>query len=240
MSVRFGPSSDPGEKECGCVGASSRRLWCSLSPRAAVAVAARRGSGGGGGLGGATTTTAAEPRQVQDAPLKSTEIGVTPTTITVTVIADVNNSIRPGLFKGSWDGMKAWGDYINSQGGLACRKVVVKEGDAKLSPTDAANAVAAACGDSVAMVGTTALFLQDVSRDGHVQGQGRRGDGPPRHRRAADRGRAAVLADLVRDAADRFVVPVQRHRPAHVPRRLHAVRLLLQASSARPRCTVCS
>ena len=57
----------------------------------------------------------------------------------------------------------AWGDYINSQGGLACRKVVVKEGDAKLSSTDAANAVAAACGDSIATVGTTALFLQDVS-----------------------------------------------------------------------------
>ena len=88
---------------------------------------------------------------------------MTPKTITVTVVADVNNSIRPGLFKGSWDGVKAWGDYMNSLGGLACRKVVVKEGDSKLSPTDAANGVAAACGNSLAMVGTTALFLQDVS-----------------------------------------------------------------------------
>jgi hypothetical protein len=112
-------------------------------------------------------------------PLQSTEIGVTSTTITVTVIADVNNSIRPGLFKGSWDGMVAWGKYINAQGGLACRKVVVKEGDSKLSPTDAANAdaanadaanaVAAACGDSMATVGTTALFLQDVSVMNHCK-----------------------------------------------------------------------
>ena len=67
---------------------------------------------------------------------------MTPTTITVTVIADVVNPIRPGLFQGSLDGVKAWGDYMNSQGGLACRKVVVKEADSKLSSADAANAVA--------------------------------------------------------------------------------------------------
>src|SRR5260221_2357781 len=95
--------------------------------------------------------------------MQRTEVGVTPTTITVTVVADVNNSVRPGLFKGSWDGVKAWGDYMNSKGGLACRHVIVKQGDAKLSPTDASNAVAAACGNSVALVGTTALFLQNVS-----------------------------------------------------------------------------
>ena len=84
-----------------------------------------KASPGGDDLSGATTTTAASPGKC-DTPLKASEVGVSPTTITVTVIADVNNSIRPGLFKGSWDGMKAWGDYINSKGGLACRKVVVK------------------------------------------------------------------------------------------------------------------
>ena len=35
-----------------------------------------------------------------------TEVGVTAKTITVTVMADVNNSIRPGLFKGAADGVK--------------------------------------------------------------------------------------------------------------------------------------
>jgi Periplasmic binding protein len=122
------------------------------------------GNGGDTGLGGVTTTTAADSSGAcKTAKLTSPEVGVTPKTITVTVVADVNNSIRPGLFKGSWDGMKAWGEYINSKGGLACRKVVVKQGDSKLSPTDATNAVAAACADSVALVGTTALFLQDVT-----------------------------------------------------------------------------
>ena len=143
--------------------------WCVVATALVLGVSACGGgssnkssSGGGDGLGGATTTSVASPGKC-DNTLTSSEVGVTPKTITVTVVADVNNSIRPGLFKGSWDGMKAWGDYTNSIGGLACRKVVVKEGDAKLSPTDAFNAAAAACSDSVAMVGTTALFLQDVS-----------------------------------------------------------------------------
>src|SRR5262249_33168636 len=98
-----------------------------------------------------------------NATLTSPETGVTPKTITVTTIADVVNQVRPGLFRGSWEGMNAWADYMNANGGLACRKVVVKNADSKLSPTDAANALAAACGDSIATVGTTALFLQDVT-----------------------------------------------------------------------------
>lgn len=121
------------------------------------------GGSGGGGLGGPTTTAPAADSACKTATLTAPEIGVTAKTITVTVVADVDNGFRPGLFKGSWDGVKAWGDYMNSKGGLACRKVVVKTADAKLSPTDANNAVAAACGNSVALVGTTALFFQNVS-----------------------------------------------------------------------------
>jgi len=146
-----------------------RLRWCVLATALVLLVTACGGgsgsskaasNGGGDGLGGGATTTPVTSAGKCDTPLTSPEVGVTDKTITVTVVADVNNSIRPGLFKGSWDGMKAWGDYINSIGGLACRKVVVKQGDAKLSPTDAANAVSAACGDSIALVGTTALFLQ--------------------------------------------------------------------------------
>src|SRR5207244_3997753 len=80
-----------------------------------------------------------------------------------TVMADVNNAVRPGLFKGSLDAMKAWGEYINATGGLACRQVVVKQVDSKLSADDAKNGINAACGNSLATVGTTALFLTDVS-----------------------------------------------------------------------------
>jgi hypothetical protein len=146
-----------------------RLRLCVLATALVLVVTACSGSssksdgGGGGGLGGPTTTAPAADAACKTAALTSPEIGVTPKTITVTVVADVDNGFRPGLFKGSWDGVKAWGDYMNSKGGLACRKVVVKTADAKLSPTDADNAVAAACGNSVALVGTTALFFQNVS-----------------------------------------------------------------------------
>ena len=95
--------------------------------------------------------------------LQSTEVGVSPTTITVTVIADTGSPLRPGLFQGSVDAVKAWADYINANGGLACRQVVVKAADSKLTADDARNAVTTACGNSLAMVGTTALFLDDMS-----------------------------------------------------------------------------
>jgi len=145
-----------------------RLRWCVPATALVVLVAAcgggssGKGGSAGGGLGGTTTTSVASPGKC-DTTLTSADVGVTPKTITVTVLADVNNPIRPGVFKGSWDGVKAWGDYMNSVGGLACRKVVVKEADSKLSPTDAGNAVSAACSTSLGLVGTTALFLQDVS-----------------------------------------------------------------------------
>ncbi len=148
-----------------------RLRWCVLATALVLGISAcssggssgGTAGGGGGGLGGPTTPSTAATDACKTATLTSPEIGVTAKTITVTVVADVQNGFRPGLFKGSWDGVKAWGDYINSKGGLACRTVVVKEADSKLSPTDANNAVAAACGNSVAMVGTTALFFSNVS-----------------------------------------------------------------------------
>src|SRR4029077_5212168 len=95
--------------------------------------------------------------------LTASEVGVSPTTITVSVIADTGSSLRPGLFQGSVDGVKAWADYINANGGLACRQIVVKALDSKLSGDDARNAMTTACGDSLALVGTTAVFLTDMS-----------------------------------------------------------------------------
>ena len=103
------------------------------------------------------------PEACKTATLTSPEIGVTDKTITVTTIADVGSPIRPGLFLGSFNAVKAWADYMNANGGLACRKVVVKTVDSQLNPDNSRNGVSTACGDSVALVGTTALFLQDVS-----------------------------------------------------------------------------
>ena len=158
----------------------------------------------------------------------------------MTVVADVNNSIRPGLFKGSWDGVKAWGDYMNSQGGLACRKVVVKQGDSKLSPTDATNAAAAACSDSVAMIGTTALFLQDVSGMESCKDKAGVATGIPDIAVTQTEVGAAVFEDLVRGTADRFGVSVQRDGPRGRSRSGTRSTTTSSTSSARTRCTACS
>ena len=106
------------------------------------------------------STTADQCKTTQ---LTGSEIGVTPTTITVTVVADTGSPLRPGLFQGSVDGVEAWAKYINANGGLACRQVVVKAADSKLTADDAKNSVTTACQNSLALVGTTALFLDDMS-----------------------------------------------------------------------------
>ncbi len=69
---------------------------------------------------------------------KSTEKGVTDTTITVTVVAAIDVPGFPGLFQGNHDGVDAWADYINNSCKpkntcVAGRKIVVKHVDSKLS-----------------------------------------------------------------------------------------------------------
>jgi Periplasmic binding protein len=118
----------------------------------------------GGDIGGtsvpANTPTTSD--QCATTQLEATEVGVSPTTITVTVAADTGSPLRPGLFQGSVDAVEAWAKYINANGGLACRKVVVKAADTKLTADDAQNAITTACGNSFSLVGTTALFLDNM------------------------------------------------------------------------------
>jgi len=117
---------------------------------------------------GGLTTSPQQPTETTSDVCKTTtltasEVGVSPKTITVSVMADTGSSLRPGLFQGSVDAVKAWADYINAKGGLACRQVVVKALDSKLSGDDAKNGITTACANSLAMVGTTALFLDDMT-----------------------------------------------------------------------------
>ena len=94
---------------------------------------------------------------------KATEVGVTPTTIRIAVIADVSTPLAPGLFKGAADAVQGWGKYINAHGGLAGRKVQVDFIDSKLSADETRNAIIQACQNDFATVGTTALFLNNVT-----------------------------------------------------------------------------
>jgi hypothetical protein len=113
--------------------------------------------------GAATTTVSPAQAKCAGATLTASETGVTASTITIGSMADTGSSIRPGLFLGSIDAMKAWATYKNAHGGVGCRKVVVKVGDSKLSSDEAKNFATQSCSNALAMVGTTALFFNDMS-----------------------------------------------------------------------------
>ena len=98
---------------------------------------------GAGALAAASSSAGA----AGEAP-KATEVGITATEIHIAVVADVDNTIRPGLFQDVVNGVKGFGDYINSKAGgkgLAGRKVVVDFIDSHLNPTETRNATIKAC-----------------------------------------------------------------------------------------------
>jgi hypothetical protein len=116
------------------------------------------------GIVAALTPASAGARPSRDQAPTGTEVGVTKDTIRIAVIADVDNAARPGLFQNSVNGVKAFAKYVNSHGGLAGgRKVEVDFIDSHLSADEAHNAVIRACQEDFALVGTTALFLNDVT-----------------------------------------------------------------------------
>jgi hypothetical protein len=113
------------------------------------------------GLVGALVPTAAAARPQQQPP--AGEIGVTADTIRIAVIADVDNPARPGLFQGSVNGVRAFAKFVNANGGVAGgRKVQVDFIDSKLSSDEARNALVQACQEDFAIVGTTALFMNNI------------------------------------------------------------------------------
>jgi Periplasmic binding protein len=96
---------------------------------------------------------------------KATEIGVSPDTIRIAVVADVDNPFAPGLFQGVVDGVHGAVDYINSKaggGGIAGRKLAVDFIDSKLNANAARNGVITACSQDLALVGTAALMLNSA------------------------------------------------------------------------------
>lgn len=114
--------------------------------------------------GGTTSTTSALAAKCKSAPLEASETGVTATEIHIGVMADTGSPLRPGLFQGSVDGVKAWAAWKNAtEGGVGCRKVVVDAYDSKLSPDESRNGATKACSNDIALVGTTALFFQDMT-----------------------------------------------------------------------------
>ena len=126
---------------------SSKPTTAASSPTAAAAAA---------------TTSTSSPGSC-NVPLTATDVGVTPTTITIEVMADVGSSLAPGLFQGNLDAINAFAAYLNQRGGLACRHVVVRTWDSKLDPTESKDGQLDACANAFALVGTNALFNPDPS-----------------------------------------------------------------------------
>ena len=115
------------------------------------------------GIGwGVMPAAGAVPAQSQPGGSPESEIGVTADTIRIAVIADVDNPARPGVFQGIVNGVQAFAKYQNGHGKLAGRNVQVDFIDSHLSADEARNAVIRACQEDFALVGTSALFLNNV------------------------------------------------------------------------------
>jgi ABC-type branched-subunit amino acid transport system substrate-binding protein len=110
----------------------------------------------------AATLTGA-PALAQSKSNSASDVGVTASTIKVAVIADVDNSIVPGVLQGVVDGVEGWGKYVNANGGIGGRKVQVDFIDSKLNPNTARDATITGCGQDFALVGTAALLLNDIT-----------------------------------------------------------------------------
>jgi ABC-type branched-subunit amino acid transport system substrate-binding protein len=113
---------------------------------ATATIASARVGGGGGG----------------DQALEATDVGVSADEIRIAVLADVENDLQPGLFQGTPDAMEGFEEYINDQGGLAGRKLVVDFIDSHLDADETRNAIVEACENDFALVATTSLFLNNI------------------------------------------------------------------------------
>ena len=75
------------------------------------------------------------------------------------MVADNDNPFVPGIFKGAADAVQGAAKYINANGGIAGRKLVVDVYDSKLNANETRNAFISACEKDFALVGTTSLFV---------------------------------------------------------------------------------
>ncbi|MGH9305335.1 MAG: ABC transporter substrate-binding protein [Acidimicrobiales bacterium] len=87
----------------------------------------------------------------------ATDVGVTANSITIANVSDISGP-SPGLFTSAQQGEAAAVAYINSQGGIYGRKVILKSRDDQEDTGQNRTQVLASCQDSFAMVGNTSAF----------------------------------------------------------------------------------
>ncbi len=120
----------------------------------AAACGSSKKSSTSGTTAGASSATSAAPSGPATA---ASGPGITATTITAGVLADVSGPV-PGLFQGGVNGVDAYFQYINSKGGVDGRKLDMKFQDSQLSCAGAQNASTALASTTFALVGSWADF----------------------------------------------------------------------------------
>jgi ABC-type branched-subunit amino acid transport system substrate-binding protein len=96
------------------------------------------------------------PAKVTPAEQAST-VGVTSKSVTVGNVATITGPV-PGLFEGAPNGVRAYFDYVNSQGGVDGRKLLVDSKDDGFSAQQNASETQSAVASDFAMVGDFSLF----------------------------------------------------------------------------------
>jgi len=109
------------------------------------------------------STSSTAPNPCANVTLQATDVGITPTTINVQVMADVGSPLAPGLFQGNFDAMNAFATYVNAHGGIACRQLKVTTWDTKLDASESLNGLINGCSNAFALVGNNVLFNNDLS-----------------------------------------------------------------------------
>ena len=109
------------------------------------------------------STSSTAPNPCANVTLQATDIGITPTDITVQVMADVGSPLAPGLFQGNIDAVEAFANYVNAHGGIACRQLKVITWDSKIDAAETKNGLINACTNAFSLLGDNSLFNSDVS-----------------------------------------------------------------------------
>lgn len=137
-----------------------RRRHAALVPlvaAVAVVVAACGGGSSSSPSASASATPGASASGGGGSTQQASGIGITDDSITIGTIADLTGPV-PGLFQGGADGVKAYVEYINSQGGINGRKLVQKVGDSALTCQGATQAASGLVDSTFALVGSWSNF----------------------------------------------------------------------------------
>ncbi len=156
----------------GATGPRSRRLACAAALTALVGVAGLLGAGCGTRVSSPPTVPAGPSVPASSAGANpASDIGVTPTTITVGVLASRTSPLGPDAFGGSYYGATAYFDALNRRGGVNGRTVKVVGCDDTGSGEGNVRCVHSLLDDAkvFALAGTTAFAYEGAS---YVNGKG--------------------------------------------------------------------